>query len=564
MLFALKGYTQQGFYWADDIGGPTGSAESSAVTTDTAGNVYTTGYFSYTVDINPGPAVDFRVANGAKDIFITKLDANGNLLWAKTIGGVGAYNEGHAICIDNDGSVYITGFYGATADFDPGIGVYNLVSNGGREIFILKLTANGNFVWVKTIGSNGFDEGFDIKLDNNGNVYTTGYFSDTVDFDPSAGNYYITGVVDAFVLKLDTTGNFLWAKAMSGIDFNFGISISIDKNGSVYTLGYFLLTVDFNPGLGIYNLTSNGDYDIFISKLDVNGNFVWAKSIGGTSHDVGISMCLDKFSNLYFTGYFYSTVDFNPNGGTFFATAPNNAPDVYITKLDTAGNFIWAKTLSGAGNDIGMSITTDTSGNVYTTGAFSYITDFDPNSGVYNLQSVLGLGDIFISKLDGNGNFLCATALGGPKQDKSNSIYADNKGNLYITGTFMDTVDFNPELNNVFYLNTLYPTTNDVFISKLSQSCLSGVGINELNSITEEKTIIYPNPANKFITMQSDELDENSAIEITNALGQIVLTQNKISHNQDINIEALPSGMYFINVYNKNKIVFKNKLSVVK
>ncbi|PHX82007.1 MAG: hypothetical protein CK539_06890, partial [Flavobacteriales bacterium] len=201
-------------------------------------------------------------------LFGLSNNANAQALqWAKAMGGS---SSDFSICIalDGSGNVYTTGYFGGLADFDPGAGVANLTSAGSTDIFISKLDASGNFVWANAMGGIGDDGGYSIALDGSGNVYTTGLFRGTADFDPGAGlaNLTSSGTYDIFISKLDASGNFVWAKAMGGTGSeSVGGSIALDGSGNVYTAGYFLGTVDFDPGAGLANLTSSGIYDIFIS-----------------------------------------------------------------------------------------------------------------------------------------------------------------------------------------------------------------------------------------------------------------------------------------------------------
>jgi len=190
---------------------------------------------------------------------------NINLEWTKSIGGLG--NSG---AIDASGNVYTTGSFAGTVDFDPGSGVSNLTSSGGNDIFIQKLDANGNFIWVKQLGGISNDAGYSITTDASGNVYITGYFSLNL-----GGGISSNGGYDIFIAKLDSNGNIVWIKSMGGTSSDYGESITTDASGNVYTTGFFYNTVDFNPGSGVSNLVSNGGYDIFIQKLDANGNFLW-------------------------------------------------------------------------------------------------------------------------------------------------------------------------------------------------------------------------------------------------------------------------------------------------
>jgi hypothetical protein len=194
-------------------------------------------------------------------------------------------------------------------------------------------------------------------------------------------------------------GDFVWAKQMGGTDYDVGQGIAVDMAGNVYTTGYFQGTADFDPGPGSFNLTSTGNEDIFVSKLDSAGNLVWAKQMGGTSGDAGQDIAVDAAGNVYTTGFFYSTVDFDPGPGTFNLTSTGDT-DIFVSKLDSAGNFVWAKQMGGTDPDAGYDIAVDAAGNVYTTGYFWGTADFDPGPGSFNLTSA-GFSDIFVSKLSG-------------------------------------------------------------------------------------------------------------------------------------------------------------------
>ncbi|MBK8822372.1 MAG: hypothetical protein IPN58_07090 [Anaerolineales bacterium] len=167
------------------------------------------------------------------------------------------------------------------------------------------------------MGSTHFDFGYGIVVDSIGNVYTTGLFQDTVDFDPGAGvtDLVSIGFQDTFISKLDSNGDYVWAKSMGGINLDSGVDIALDSYGNVYTMGVFMDTVDFDPGAGTTNLISAGNKDTFLSKLDSHGDYIWAKSIGGTDLDYGTSIALDVSGNIHMAGYFYGTADFDPGAG---------------------------------------------------------------------------------------------------------------------------------------------------------------------------------------------------------------------------------------------------------
>jgi len=465
-LFCFSTFAQD-YQWAKRMGGSDNDVGAS-IAVDGAGNVYTAGFFNGTADFDPGVGIVNLVSAGGDDIFISKLDAAGNFVWAKSMGGTGL-ERGFSIAIDGTGNVYTTGQFSGTADFDPGVGIVNLVSAGGDDIFISKLDAAGNFVWAKSMGGTVLDHGRSIAVDEFGNIYTTGKYNGITDFDPGVGvlNLISAGGDDIFISKLDAAGNFVWAKSMGGTGNDFGYSIAVDAAGNVYTTGWFPGTADFDPGAGTANLISAAANNIFISKLNAAGNFVWAKSMGGTEVGQGFSMAVDGTGNVYITGVFLGTGDFDPGAGTANLTSAGGN-DIFISKLDAAGNFVWAKRMGGPGEDIGLSIALDGFGNINSTGYYNGTVDFDPGVGTVNLVSA-GSFDIFVSKLDASGNFVWAKSMGGTGLELGISIAIDGAGNVYTTGQFSGTADFDPGAGTA---NLIPAGSFDIFVSKLGSAVL--------------------------------------------------------------------------------------------
>jgi len=401
-------------------------------------------------------------------LITTSLQAQ-NFGWAKSMGGANN-DQGYSIATDPSGNVYTTGTFEGTADFDPGAGIFNLVSAGGRDIFVQKLDPLGNLVWAKSMGGANNEVGNGIAVDGSGNVYTTGYFEGTADFDPNGGVINLTpaggSLADIFVSKLDVSGNFVWAKQMGGTSGDLGQGIAVDGSGNVYTTGYYYSNdADFDPNGGVAGLPLVGIQDIFVSKLDANGNFVWIKGMGSSSNDWGYAITTDGSGNVYTTGFFNNTADFDPSGGIANLTSAGDY-DVFVQKLDASGNFVWAKRMGGTDSDQGFGITVDFFGNIYTTGSFRSTADFDPSGGIANLTSA-GITDIFISKLDLFGNFVSAQQIGGTSGDTGYGITSfGSVGDIYLTGQFVGIVDFDP---NGGVLN-LDDTNGNTFVMKLNSA----------------------------------------------------------------------------------------------
>ncbi len=471
-----------GLQWARSFGG-TANDYGTSIAVDNAGNVYTVGNFAPVTDFDPGPGVYNIVSNGHFDLYISKLDANGNFVWAKGIGGSSA-DGAISIGLDNTGNVYYAGWFGGTVDFDPGTGIYNLATDDPRSSasFISKLDANGNFQWAKKFENTDL---ISIRVDAIGNVYSTGGFTAIADFNPGPGIFNLTetgytglslGIEDVFVLKLDATGNFQWVKQMGGTKLDQAWGISLDGSGNIITTGHFSGSADFDPGTNTFSLVASGTLmDAFISKLDPAGNFIWAKSIGGTMEEYSYDVVTDATGNVFICGRFFSTTDFDPGPGVFNMDWLNGR--MFILKLNSSGDFVWAKQLGSNADALVRAITADEFGNLYTTGYYRGVADFDPGPGVFNLVAN-GYDDYFISKLDNNGNFVWGKTMGSiTNSDAGYDIVVDATRNVYTTGYFWGTVDFDPEAG---IYNLTMVDYGDAFVQKLSQ-CVN-VTYNTINT----------------------------------------------------------------------------------
>jgi hypothetical protein len=460
---------QQSLLWAKGMNG-TSSAMGMGITTDAGNNIYNIGQFSGTVDFDPGPSVYSLTAIGNSDIFLSKYDPSGNLLWVKQMGGIGSQDFGHAIVIDNAGFPCITGIFSGTTDFDPNAGSLNISSNGGStDIFIAKYDGNGNVVWAKAIGSaTATDVSYDIDVDASNNVYSTGQLYGPIDVDPGPFTNIMAasggGMKDAFILKLDANGNYVWAKLFGSLFDDGSRSIHIDSFGNTWCSGFYAVTTDFDPGPGVYNVNGSSGYSGFILALDPVGNFANVMTFLSSSQVIVEEITTDPTGNIYTTGYVNGTGDFDPGVFNYNLTSIA-ANDVFVSKLDPTGSFLWAKLMGGAGNDLCFGLAIDEDNNIYTSGTFAGSADFDPGTGSYILSS-MGVSDIFISKLDPSGNFQCAGAIGGANINGSQCAWIDGAGDLLVTGSYTGVADFDP--NTTTY--TLSATgTNEIFIGKYAK-----------------------------------------------------------------------------------------------
>ncbi len=386
--FICKLDTSGDLIWAKQFGDSASIDEKSSLELDAFGNLYITNSFLGTVDFDPGAGSFPLTSQGMdRDVFIQKLDANGNFIWAKQIGGpfVALFPtpaHSNAIAVDAAGNVYLTGYFDGTIDFDPHpTSTFDMTSQfNASDIYVCKLDTDGGFVWAKqftgTQSQGGV--GYSIAVDESGNVYSTGTIGGTIDFDPGSGTFLLTTSVpnqtEIYISKLDPSGNFVWAKEMGPGE---GSAIAIDESNNVYSSG-----------------GAPSGYVSVINKHDSAGNLLWAKPLGGIN---GQSIALDTNGNVYTIGLCFGTNDFDPGPGVFNLTGGNS--DSYISRLDSLGNFVWAGLLAGTSQVWAQSITLDMNTNLYTTGYFNETADFDPSALIFNLNSPAIGYDIFINKL---------------------------------------------------------------------------------------------------------------------------------------------------------------------
>ncbi|MCC7356562.1 MAG: SBBP repeat-containing protein [Candidatus Doudnabacteria bacterium] len=390
--------------------------------------------------------------------------------FVKQIGGTGS-DQGASLKLDGDGNIYSTGAFSGTVDFDPGAGTSNLVSAGLTDIYISKLDSNGDFVWAKKIGGTGSERSNSIVVDSSGNSYITGKFEGTVDFDPGVGttNLVAGSFYDIFITKLDVDGNFVWAKSFAGGGNGFydeGKFVTLDNDNNVYSTGTFDGTTDFDPGAGTANLSSTGglgNRDVYISKLDVSGNYVWAKAfVGASDTDTGRSIVFDASNNVYSTGTFRGQVDFDPGAGTATLTS-SGSNDIFVSKLDSSGVYVWAANMGGTSADYGNDIQLGNDGNLYISGPMGGNGDFDPGVGTTTLLSADG--GIYVSVLDSSGNYVSATNFGaGASYATAMRMAMDSDDNIYITGYFGGTADFDPGSGTTNLISAGGPY--DMFLAK--------------------------------------------------------------------------------------------------
>lgn len=549
--------------------------------------------------------------------------------WAKQIGGLNS-ESATSVKIDASGNVYTLGNFNGVTDFDPGPASYTLSYYGSTDIFLTKFDSLGNFIWAKVIGGINDEAGNDLFLDG-GNIFITGTYQTGIDFDPGSGTYTLSSGSgqNAFVLNLDNSGNFMWVSSLGSSSVTVGKALSVDIAGNIYVTGTFTgINSDFDPGVSTFTMSSSGVQDVFISKLNSSGGFIWAKKIGGTSVDSPNSIFVDASSNVHVIGNFQSSfIDLDPGIGTFTASASSGFDEIFIIKLNTTGVFQWGKQIGGNSYDLGLSISVDASGNVYALGNFYDTADMDPGPGTFTLTpGAPGFADIFISKFDVNGNFSWAKQFGGVSGEMGFALTLDFFGNIYFTGNFNGSPDFDPGLGVFNLTSTGSPGNYDIFTAKVDNSgnfvwaksmggasietgfaiAVSPTGYNVLTagnfyssntdfdpgiptytlsaignsdaficrltgvstsvyqySISGTGNLVYPNPTTGIINFRSDFPDNIKNISVTNPLGQIIASKEFSDSSIEKKEMDLSSLPKGLYLINQNGIISGNSIKLI-
>ncbi len=494
LTLAVTPSDAQVLYSAGQIGGPTGTGPGPAgetawdVVVDSSGSVIVVGRYEGTADLDPTSGVSTAVAAGFLDAYVIKLNSAGSLIWAGSFGGPGT-DYAQSVAVDVVGNIYVAGLFSDTADLDPSPVVSLLSSSGGMDAFVIKLNGAGSLVWARGIGGPLFDAGRDVAVDGTGEVVVVGEFSDTADFDPGPGTYSVAsaGQTDGFVLKLTGGGGFLWIDPIGGAGPDRSEGVATDGSANILAVGAFEDTVDFDPGAGTNLVTSAGASDGFIWKLGGAGALVWAGHIGGPGIDAIEDIGIQGTGDILAAGSYMATADLDPGAGTQNLTSAG-LRDAFVSKLNGAGNLLWAETVGGTGDDRALALASESGGRVHVMGGFEGTVDLDPGGGISSVTTV-GSADAFVLSLDDAGQFAGGLGFGGVFFEFGRGIAAAGNGSVYAVGFFGSTVDFDPG-PGIFNLTSFghadgflfHGTTGPVVALQSGQYCIHGVSSNQIYS----------------------------------------------------------------------------------
>ncbi len=508
--------------------GGTSSDYATGSAVDSAGNLYVAGHFGGTVDFDPSTtATDAHTSSGSIDSYVTRFNADGSYGWTRTFGGT-SHDYVEAVAVDGFGDIYVTGKFYGSADFDPSASDDTRSTAGNYDAYITKLLSNGNYGWTRTIGGTGIDNGMGIAVDSLNNIYTTGSFFGSVDFDPTAGvdNQSSGGGYDVFVTKLQPDGSYGWSEIIGGLSNDYGDSIAIDTANNIYVTGQFSGQVDFNNGPGLAQHDAVGGLDVFVTKLQADRSHLWTQTFGGaTGDDYNHNIAIDDLENVYLTGTFVGSADFDPDPLVDETHTSNGKADVYLVKYNADGSYGWARTHGGTEDDYGDTVAVDSVGHVLMGGGFAQTVDFDPGTGddthtaLFFTSSAMNSGpfatDIFLTryKNDGSYDWTYVPDRGTSRHDRLRSISVTNNGDLYLVGDFnyssysysydsYRNIDFNPNPDVwEWHTATRY---NDVFVSHwITHPDTDGDGVMDSNDV-------FPNDSAEWLDTDNDGIGNNA------------------------------------------------------
>jgi len=388
-------------------------------------------------------------------------------LWTCTAGGSGD-DAAHAVAVDQTGNIYVTGPFLGRVNFDPD-GSDEHESHGGTDVFVTKLGPDGSYGWTRTFGGAADDFSDGLAVDNLSNVYVAGIFRGTgVDFDPTAGVDLRSshGDTDAFLVRLNADGSYGWAATVGGPEADYARAVAVHPDSFLVVVGYFRgSNVDLDPTAGSDLRSSAGAFDVFITRLALNGQYGWSRTVGGEDTDTAFGVAVDAWQRIAVAGWFASTsLDLDPTLTEDWHTCVGET-DAYVLKLEPDGSYVWGRTFGGSQFDHVYVVASDHLGDIYLGGTFQgQDVDFDPGLG-QDLHSSVGWYDGFVSKLTSDGEFGFCMTFGGTSYDVVRALAFDSCGGLLVTGGFEGVnVEFDLGFGGDFHSSN---GLSDVFLMRL-------------------------------------------------------------------------------------------------
>ncbi|MCB0403003.1 MAG: hypothetical protein KDD41_13025 [Flavobacteriales bacterium] len=349
--------------------------------------------------------------------------------WSTFIGGTDV-EECYSNTMDNNRNTYVAGYTGSSG-FPVTAGVLQATKQGLYDAFLTKLDSTGNVIWSTFYGGTGDEYAYRTLTDNNDNVYLTGYTNGN-DIQVSSSGVFQTishGSYDAFILKLDSSGNFIWGTYYGGGGGDFVLAADVDDDDNVIVGGY---TSSPNlPMLNAFQPVKSGALDAFVAKFDSTGNLLWSTFCGGNNTEDVHGLHVDRQNNVIISGETYST-DFPVSSGAYQPISAGNL-DVFLAKYDSLGNRIFSTYFGGFNNEDANALTSDATGNIYMVG-YTESLDFPMIGSPIYQSSKNGGKDGFVVQFSPSGTPLKSTFVGGGLEDRFTCVKMSSTGALYVGG----------------------------------------------------------------------------------------------------------------------------------
>ncbi len=426
--------------------------------TDPDDNVVVVGLFVDLVDFDPSAEEFLLEANNTQDLFVAKYSASGELIWARAFGGTGN-DSADGLAIDQLGRIHVTGSYDPPVNFSTAGGNASPGDQGGIDAFILSLDTDGNYLSVIGGGGDESDHGTALVTDEENNIYATGSYEGSSQFSgpgqSSAASFFPYGMKDVFMVKIGSDLLVEWDDQFGGINSNdVPTSITLDSQNNIFIGGTFSATCHFDPSSGnnLAQFQSTGFNDYFITKRDNLGEYLWVKTFGGSNDEKVNDIEIDTFDNIYATGYFENTVDFDPDPeyeAVLYTGVPGNGKRTFIQKLDANGEYIWVYQLESATRNEGNALVLSQTAGVYIGGFFFDSADFNPGPQTYTVSSVASTSDVYLLNLTDAGTFVDVLTFGGDNTDQDYALAIDAQSAVYAAGKFASAfdIDDNPDVS---------------------------------------------------------------------------------------------------------------------
>ncbi|MFN8711583.1 MAG: T9SS type A sorting domain-containing protein [Bacteroidota bacterium] len=369
-----------------------------------------------------------------------------------------------------DGSLYLTGEFSGTLDADPGPGVFTLTAVSGIDAYLTKFDSSGQFLWAVSFGGNGLQSGRAISCDASGDVLVGGSYDGTFDADPGVGvnTVALLGYLDVFIIRLNSSGNFIWANAVGGGGTAAVFDLETDAAGHIYAAGSFNSSNDFDPGPGVFTMVpvpANGNSDCFVLKLTASGNFIRAFQFGGNGQDEIWSMD-EQNGKIALTGYFHTVADLDPSVSVFFVGSAGSA-DVFVMVADSTGMFLHGAAWGGNSVDEGTAVTFTSTGRLFVTGNYQGNVDFDGSGILPSNTSVSGTPDVFLVSMDSALVISYVHSVGGAGGDFFPQTAVRQDGSFYLGYTFQSVIDADP---GALIASLTSNGSNDIAVSRFDAS----------------------------------------------------------------------------------------------